>query len=172
MLNMMSGDLSVLSIYGKPDVIIINHVLEHITNLKDFFATLKTIITKDTLVYIGVPSLSSIVLRYNLNIYDYFMIYHVWHFTNNTLDYVMAQEGFEKIESNEVIQAVYKYTGLEKNVSLLSEYNKNKMMLEVFDKLYTKRCKDQKYRKYTKRIAILYAVTIVLFIIWVIANLL
>jgi len=146
---MFIGGMNILKPYGKPDVVIINHVLEHIVDLKAFFKEFKELISENTLVYIGVPSLNSIALRYKLNIYKYFMIYHVWHFTNNTLDALMGKEGFEKLESNEIIQSVYKYTGEAKEISLLSEYNKNRLMLQIFDNLFRKQQREKIYRKST-----------------------
>lgn len=162
MQNMFIGDMNVLNPYGKPDIIIINHVLEHIVDLKVFFNELKDLISENTLIYIGVPSLNSIALRYNLNIYEYFMIYHVWHFTNNTLDFLMGKEGFEKIEGNEIIQAIYKCKKSENEVVLMSEYSKNKEMIQIFDKLFIKQKRDKKYRKYTK---ILIGVIVILLIL-------
>ena len=48
----------------------------------------------------------------------------------------MAKYGFEKIESNEVIQSLYKNTGNTQNISLFNEYSKNKYILEALDKKY------------------------------------
>ncbi len=143
MQNMFVGGAEVLKPFGNPDVLIINHCLEHVVNLKEFLQTVKGIVNNNALIYIGVPNLNTIPYQYQNNLYRYFQIAHVWNFTNNTLDALMAKEGFEKIESNEIIQAVYKYTGVSKELSLLSEYNKTKIMLSVFDRLYTEKCQKE-----------------------------
>ncbi|MFL1781024.1 hypothetical protein ABSA28_00740 [Candidatus Hepatincolaceae symbiont of Richtersius coronifer] len=95
----------------------------------------------------------------------------------------MAKEGFEKIESNEFIQAVYKYTGKSQELSLLSEYHKNKIFLKTLDALYFKNTeiidsipatidsiddvnynkKHIKYRKYTKILSGLLIISLGLF---------
>ena len=149
MKNMFIGDMSVLKTCGVPDIIIINHVLEHIVDLKTFFSELKELISKDTLVYIGVPSIPAIGFSCRNNIRRYFQIAHVWYFSNNTLDALMGKEGFEKLESNEIIQSVYKYIGEAKEISLLSEYNKNRVMLQIFDNLFRKQQREKIYRKST-----------------------
>jgi cupin superfamily acireductone dioxygenase involved in methionine salvage len=61
----------------------------------------------------------------------------------------MAKHGFEKIESNEVIQSLYKYTVKKKSLSLLNKYHKNKIMMQAFDRLHTQQIaiKNQKHNR-------------------------
>jgi 2-polyprenyl-3-methyl-5-hydroxy-6-metoxy-1,4-benzoquinol methylase len=131
MKNVFFGDMDVLKPFGKPDVLIINHVLEHIVDLKGFLDSIKSMVNEDTLIYIAVPSVASISFQYENNACRYFQIAHIWHFSTNTLDSLMLQNGFIKIEGNEIIQAIYKYSGISSNISLLSEYYKNKLLIEL-----------------------------------------
>jgi 2-polyprenyl-3-methyl-5-hydroxy-6-metoxy-1,4-benzoquinol methylase len=143
MKNMFVGGAEVLKPFGIPDVLIINHCLEHVVNLKELFQTVKDIVNNNTLIYIGVPNFVTGSYHFKMNVHRLFEISHVWHFSNSTLDVLMAKEGFEKIESNEIIQAVYKYTGVSKELSLFTEYNKTKIMLGIFDRLYTEKCQKE-----------------------------
>jgi hypothetical protein len=61
----------------------------------------------------------------------------------------MAKHGFEKIESNEVIQSLYKYIVKKKSLSLLNKYHKNKIMMQAFDRLHTQQItiKNQKHNR-------------------------
>ncbi|MFL1781023.1 Class I SAM-dependent methyltransferase [Candidatus Hepatincolaceae symbiont of Richtersius coronifer] len=66
--HMYVGGISTLKTFGKADIIIINHILEHINDLKEFFRELKTLIDHNTLIYVGVPNIITGPYHFNLNV--------------------------------------------------------------------------------------------------------
>jgi 2-polyprenyl-3-methyl-5-hydroxy-6-metoxy-1,4-benzoquinol methylase len=138
MVNVVNGDMDSLKQFGNPDVIIINHVLEHIVDLESFLKKLHHFVNENTLVYMAVPGICSISFRNSNYVGGYAQIAHVWHFSTNSLDYIMAKSCFTKIEGNEIIQAIYKKTDKVNHISLKSEYEKNKALIEIFDNHFIK----------------------------------
>jgi len=76
------------------DVVILNHVLEHLTNLKLAMKEVKRVLSKNGLCYIDVPDAE----RY-FGIYWYIMREHVQHFSLNCLKLLAQENGFELIDS-------------------------------------------------------------------------
>ena len=90
------------------DLIILSHVLEHVTEPKTFLANVAAKLSDDGTLYIEVPSLESIrngacghdLLRYWQNA-------HVSHFTMKTLANVCAQVGLRNVACTEVIESCW-----------------------------------------------------------------
>ncbi len=90
------------SVYYNPfednsfDVVILDQVLEHLSNLKLAMKQIKRVLKKGGLCYIGVPDAE----RYNDNIYWYIMREHIQHFKDINLKLLAESNGFELINSN------------------------------------------------------------------------
>lgn len=81
------------------DIIIYNHVLEHIIDLENELAAVDRIIRSDGLLVVGVPNFNSINLRVKLLRGTAASVLapkeHVWHFTPKTLQQVMDFYGYK-----------------------------------------------------------------------------
>ncbi|MGM5482562.1 MAG: class I SAM-dependent methyltransferase [Nanobdellota archaeon] len=91
----------------KYDMIILNHVLEHMREPIMELESLRTQLTDDGLIYIEVPGIYDIKSTYgSLNLY--FQNAHFWHFVSNTLKNVASTSGLEPVKNNEKVQALFK----------------------------------------------------------------
>ena len=99
---------SIDDVKEKYDLIIINHVLEHIVNPSDFINKIKKILNQNGLLYIGVPGIDCIPEYYKYNLLEYLQNAHVYHYYENTLENLLISNGFELVSSNKYIQAVFK----------------------------------------------------------------
>jgi len=72
------------------DAIVMHHVLEHIPTIHDFLESLKTLLTKDGIVYITVPN----VTLFNKPIPFFFDPLHLYNFSPHTLAALLILHGF------------------------------------------------------------------------------
>ena len=92
------------SVYSIPfeansfDIIILDQVLEHLSNPRLAMREIKRVLRKGGLCYIGVPDAK----RYNDNIYYYIMREHIQHFNSINLKLLAQLNGFELIDKTEI----------------------------------------------------------------------
>lgn len=86
-------DLQRFKTKQKFNVILLNHVLEHITDLKPFLLKVKSLLTKDGIVLIVSPNYRSLMrIIFGKRWYGLQPDQHVWQFTPNSLsDYLISQ---------------------------------------------------------------------------------
>jgi SAM-dependent methyltransferase len=114
----------------KPAIVIYEQVLEHIFNLDEELVELKKLITPDTLLYIGVPGIRNLEHpRYEYDLLPFLQIPHLVHFDLQSLQKLMHRHGFELLEGNELVRAVFQYKGdkiaplkLKSNVPKMAAY--------------------------------------------------
>lgn len=96
----------------QPAIVIYEQVLEHIFNLDEEIIELKKLITPETLVYIGVPGIRNLEHpRYEYDLLPFLQIPHLVHFDLQSLQTIMHKHGFELLNGNEQVRAVFKYKG-------------------------------------------------------------
>jgi 2-polyprenyl-3-methyl-5-hydroxy-6-metoxy-1,4-benzoquinol methylase len=80
---------------GNPaEVVILNHVLEHVWNVNDFLAAVHSLITPQGMIFLEVPNAE----QYADFVFCPFLDFnheHINHFTQGTLDYTMACNNFQ-----------------------------------------------------------------------------
>jgi len=91
------------------DLVIMNHVFEHLTDLERVLDKVKDILTDEGRLIIRVPGL----FAWEKDIL--FQNAHNWQFTRNSLAYVMECCGYEEIYCDEHIVSMWKYTGKERS---------------------------------------------------------
>lgn len=105
-LNLIRGSIDdVTNIF---DVIIYEQTLEHISNLKNELAKVRTKLKDDGILYIGVPSIRHIPEQYHSDFLRFLQIPHLTHFELATLTNLMQKNGFALIEGNEMLSATFK----------------------------------------------------------------
>ncbi|MFH1782714.1 MAG: class I SAM-dependent methyltransferase [Candidatus Omnitrophota bacterium] len=78
------------------DVIILNHVLEHIVELNGFIEDIKDFVAEKGIVVIGVPNHNSLVARlYKARWYGWGNGEHVWHFDRGSFGNLLSNNGFK-----------------------------------------------------------------------------
>lgn len=94
--------------YKKYDLIILSHVLEHITNPKEFLEEVKQFLKENRFLYIEVPSLESVnkgAYRYQLSLY--LQNAHFIHFSVPSLSLMLSKAGYEPIKKDDSIRAIF-----------------------------------------------------------------
>jgi len=84
--------------YGENsfDVVILNHVLEHIILPNTFLQEIRPVLKEDGLVVIGVPNHDSLVAGlYGTRWYGWGMPEHIWHFDRNSLESLLLKNNFK-----------------------------------------------------------------------------
>jgi SAM-dependent methyltransferase len=107
-LTLEIGGLESLQKFGRSDLVILCHVLEHLRDPITELKQINQILVPNGLVYIELPGIYTIRDTYE-DVALFLQNAHVWHFCLATLDYVMSLAQFERIAGNEIIQAVYRY---------------------------------------------------------------
>jgi len=77
------------------DVIVANHILEHIIEPCNFLKDVSRLLKKGGILVIGVPNHNSLVAKlYRKNWYGWGLPEHIWHFDRNSLSFVLSKTGF------------------------------------------------------------------------------
>lgn len=115
-LNLLQGHSSELvSQNQKYDLIILSHVLEHFLDLEQELSVIASLLNQNGKLYIQVPGIKMIEQgHYDYNFQLYLQNAHVRHFSLGTLEDVLENYGFELIIGNEMVEAMFAYTGKKK----------------------------------------------------------
>ena len=101
-INLEIGGIEKLEQTGKKaDLIILNHVLEHLNDIESDLARIRDLLAEDGLLYIAVPGL------YGCHKGRLFQNAHNYQFTGNTLCYVMYVCGFEEYFISEEVRSIW-----------------------------------------------------------------
>ena len=74
------------------DVIILNHVLEHIMNLNEFMSLIKNALKKDGIVVIGIPAYKALIPSlYKKAWGGWVLAEHIWHFDEKSLGGILSR---------------------------------------------------------------------------------
>lgn len=117
------GDVTVLEKYGPGDLVILSHVLEHLTNPKQSLRQLSLLTTDSACLYVELPGVLSIHKTYG-DLLRFLQNAHLCHFTLKTLSALMAQAGFLLVEGNEDIRAIYRKDRSVMQVDTTDQYGK------------------------------------------------
>lgn len=90
----------------KFDLIILSHVLEHVTDPVAFAAELRNLLADDGVLHIELPGIHNIARGYDGDLLTYLQNAHLWHFTQATLAATLDRAGLEVDECDETITCV------------------------------------------------------------------
>ena len=101
-LNVVEGDFNKLEKFGQCDILILNHLLEHITKPINFLKNIRKLLKEDGYLYVEVPVLETIPNNYNYDIFTYFQSAHIFNFSNDIFKNIILASGYGTInEINE-----------------------------------------------------------------------
>lgn len=137
-LDLRFGTIQNLTKSDSPDIIIYSHVLEHILDLEKELIHIKEICHKSTLIYIEVPGLLNIHNAYNGDFLMYLQNAHTFHFSLRTLKNLFAKYGFELVQGNEYVRAIFIFSdkSLENGSIVSNEFNTNLQYLKKIEQRY------------------------------------
>lgn len=138
-MNLCFGGLESLESEGKKyDLIIINHVLEHLSDPKEAINLIKKSLKESGLLYIGVPGLKNPEYYYSptKSFLGSLHIGHLFHFSRLSL--IRLLKDFELLYIDDEIRAVCRLkNGLSNSdENLISEYNANLEFIEKYEKSF------------------------------------
>ena len=109
-LNLFCTDSTSFASEGHQyDLIFVNHVLEHFTDLGKELDTIGTLIKPNGYLFIGVPGVMDLTLgAYRSDFLRMLQNAHIFNFTKDTLIRVMAKYGFSCVYCTELIQGIFK----------------------------------------------------------------
>lgn len=96
--TMYNTTLEKLNIKDRFDVIVANHVLEHIEKPQEFLIKCKSYLKKDGILYIDVPNFGSLRSSFSGFKWRYILpAEHVHHFTKETLSHLLETNGLSVV---------------------------------------------------------------------------
>ena len=132
--------------YGKADIVIARHILEHVYNLDEFISSLKILVAEKGYIVFEIPDCSR-----SLDQNDYTMIWeeHLYYFTPETIKFVLTTCGLQVVRFENIpypfensliaITRPVKYLNPEISVgSLKNELFRGEKFAEKFDEYRTK----------------------------------
>ncbi len=130
--NVTTEDVFKANMDEKYDVIVMNHVLEHIENPIDLLKRAKFLLKEDGIILIGLPNVASAwrVIQ-GESWYPYQHTQHIWHFSPKTLKHALIKAGFKvkkititSVEHSIVLEPfniVFKKMGIGDNLFAVAE---------------------------------------------------
>ena len=111
------GDTTVLLEQGlEADVVILSHVLEHMTDLPGELDRVKRLLRPAGLLYVEVPGVfglddpTSHWAYYKGDLLRYFTCAHMYHFCLESLTFVLGRVGWELLWGDEYVRSVFRRT--------------------------------------------------------------
>lgn len=97
----------------KPDIVIYSHVLEHILDPVTELMKLEEALTRESVLYIEVPSVSNVskLKGYYGDFLKFIIVPHVYYFTLTALKTLLSKAGYELVCGDEVIHSVFTKRG-------------------------------------------------------------
>ena len=124
-LPVIHSDIRDLSLKWNPDVVILDDVLEHLTDPAGLLEFLVNRFGEETYVYIDLPGVKNLHYRrtfYNGDFLRYIHIAHTHHFSLKSLDNLMSVSGYELVEGDERIRALFRTGGKKGKNRITSDY--------------------------------------------------
>lgn len=106
-LDLRVGRFETLKSDKKADVIILNHVLEHITKPLEFLSDIRDLLKDDGILFIALPGIYNIKKVYGDFAY-YLQNAHVYNFNLTSLDNLLNSSSYTRIHGDESIRTIYK----------------------------------------------------------------
>lgn len=129
----------------KADLVIMQDVIEHYVDLKEVI-DIREILSKDGYLYVWTPGL------FRSNLAWYFQMAHTYQFCCRSLEYLMAELGYDAVYADEDIVSLWEYKG-----PFATRYNKPSdwagyIKDHVFDKVDRKMPPFRGQCKFTKKL--------------------
>ncbi len=106
-LDLVVGTIANISIDKTPDIIIYNHVLEHILSIKEELNNIHRLLSDDGVLYIRVPGVKNLY-GYYFDFLQFLQNAHVYHFTMLTLRNLLEIHGFQMIVGDETVRGIFR----------------------------------------------------------------
>ncbi len=96
-ITLVPKKFSAHAVYGRFDVVVLNHVLEHMPNPNTVIEDIARVLRRDGILVIGAPNFGSYLSIFKRGRWQSLIPdQHRWHFTLRTLDQLVNPFGFER----------------------------------------------------------------------------
>ena len=120
-LDLRAGTLAGCSFEKDPDLIIMSHVLEHLSDPNSELSRVRSLLGEKALLYVEVPGIHNLFFNfYDLDFLGYLRITHNYCFSRTTLSNLLLKNGFEVQSIDNRISAICRKGG--KNISFQNDY--------------------------------------------------
>lgn len=117
--ELINTSLEKFSTKEKFDVVILNHVLEHIKKPDEFLTKIRQLLKSGGLLFVACPNINSLMYWiFRDRWYGLQPAQHVWQFTEKTLPALIAKNGFE-IDRIQINSLDYQPAGYKKFIFLV-----------------------------------------------------
>ena len=144
----------------KFDLIVLKDVLEHLPDLNLVLQRLKSLLSETGIVYIQVPTFEGLeFLGYQNDFLRYFQNAHIVHFSEASLNYVFAKNGFDTVCSDVNGLAVFRHKVGSLNVLFDFEKQRNISLNRIVNILNRRRkviAKERIWKLLPKRLIRVY----------------
>lgn len=112
-LDVRAGGLGELIASGiGADLLVVAHVLEHLSDPKQFLVSTRTALAPGGMLYVEVPGLRNLDHpSYGGNLLSYLQIAHLFNFTRLTLTQLIETSGFEALGADESVRVLARVAG-------------------------------------------------------------
>ena len=159
-LNLIGQSIYDFQSEKKFDLIILKDVLEHLPDLNVVLQKLNSLLSESGSIYIQVPTFEGLeFLGYQNDYLKYFQNAHIVHFSEASLNYVFAKNGFDTVYSNVNGLAVFKHKVGSANVLFDFENERNTSLKRIVSILNRRRkvvTKERIWKLLPKRLIQLY----------------
>lgn len=91
-LDLRCGGMEQLTDLPPADIVILNHVLEHVREPLHLLQSALRLLTPRGLLYVAVPTIETVNI-YNHNLFWYLVNAHCWYYSRHTMQRLLAQAG-------------------------------------------------------------------------------
>ncbi len=137
------GGLETLEKYGKADIVILSHVLEHVAKPVEFLQNVQKLLKQTGILCVLVPSTNSIEKYHNCDIFQAIHIAHVNYFSQGTLKNIFYKSCFniEYTDMNNIgnIIALCKKTDDKQNMPMQNYFKNVYKQINSYEQTFKRR---------------------------------
>jgi SAM-dependent methyltransferase len=111
-LSLKCGNAECLDNYAPADMVILCHALEHFRNPASELLKIKGLLAPNGVLYVEVPGLFRIEKAYGGDLGRYLQNAHVYHYSLESLDFVLSLAGFARQAGNQRVKAVFRHSDI------------------------------------------------------------
>ena len=141
-MELIEGDLSNIPVDRKFDLIMLIHSFEHMIKLDEIVQEVYGRLNRGGLVFVEVPGIlnwnrtknatkTAMGLKSSNNFLGYLQFQHNYHFDLGHLKYIWERNGFEMVEGDEWVRAIFKKKAVKESTHIETQPNWNELNKNV-----------------------------------------
>ena len=131
------GTVNSLKLDETPDLVIINHVLEHLLDPNEDIKKIFSLINSDSIVYVSVPGVKLMTRKKEMDFLRYIQNAHIFYFSLQTVKNLFSKNGFDLIYGDEGLKAIFKKRSeINDKLTIENDFEEMKKGLVEHEKKY------------------------------------